>query len=264
MMTGRNAGTRARASVQARAEMDAPDRPTTVFYTAPPGDFVGRRACHGGLELLGYPCGPARDDPGFWGEKIHPDDRQRVLRHMSGLAGKGSASCEYRLRCADGSYKWVLDGAVMLRDQQGSPLEIVGAVHDITDRKALDEGIWEHEAFLETLLESASKGLFVVDENFRLVYLTAACQALLGLSTADWVRVERGLMFHPMDAKGAGGRLFSALHDAPCRCQTRIKVADGSYRRMTIELSPVRWRERDFVLGIISEVHGDRRRGKKA
>ena len=254
MITSRKAGEKARASVSDMASASAPVPSTTVFYTAPPDDFVGRRACHGGLELLGYSCGPARDDPGFWGERIHPEDRQRVAREMSGLGRKGSASCEYRLRCADGSYKWVLDGAVMLRDQQGSAREIVGAVHDITDRKELDEGIWEHEEFLDTLLESASKGLFVVDEQSNLVYLTAICQALLGLTTSDWVRDERCLRFHPADAKGAGGRFFRALHGSPCRCECRVKVADGSYMQMTMDLSPVKWRGNEFVLGILNDL----------
>jgi len=260
MMTGRKAGARNRTVVSGSARAAAPVPAGTVFYTAPPGDLVGRRACHGGLELLGYSCGPARDDPEFWGERIHPEDRQRVVREMSGLAGKGSVSCEYRLRCADGSYKWVLDGAVMLRDQRGSPREIVGAVHDITDRKELDEGIWEHEEFLDTLLESASNGLFVVDEKCNLVYLTAKCQALLGLSTADWVRDECCLPFHPADAKGARARFFRALNGKPCRCRSRVRVADGSYGRMTIDLSPVMWRGREFVLGIISEVRPAARR----
>jgi PAS domain S-box-containing protein len=148
----------------------------------------------------------------------------------------------------------------MLRDQRGSPREIVGAVHDITDRKELDEGIWQHEEFLETLLESASKGLFVVDEKSRSVYVTAACQALLGLTTSDWVRDERGLNFHPADAKGAGARFFKALHGSPCRCRTRVKVADGSYQRITIDLSPVNWRGREFVMGIVGGVRNDPRK----
>ena len=158
------------------------------------------------------------------------------------------------LRCADGTYRWVLDGAVMLRDQQGSPREIVGAVHDITDRKELDEGIWEHEEFLDTLLESASKGLFVVDKKIKLVYVTAACQALLGLSPSDWVRDGRGLRFHPADAKRAGACFLRALNGSPGRCESRVRVADGSYVRMGIDLSPVKWRGREFVLGIINDL----------
>jgi PAS domain S-box-containing protein len=230
----------------------APVPSTTVFYTAPPGDFVGRRACHGGLELLGYSCGPAREDPGFWGERIHPEDRRRVVREMAALVSKGSVSCQYRLLCADGSYKWVLDGAILLRDQQGGPREIVGAIHDISDRKALDEGIWEHEEFLDTLLESAPGGIFLVDGRSRIVFLTKKCQDTLGLNDRHWVRGNARLRAHPSDARAVSAGIRRALGGKQCRIAARLRMADGSFQRMAFELSPVRWRGKDYAVGFMS------------
>jgi PAS domain S-box-containing protein len=251
MLSGKRAKKQTGRANGATASAAAPVPSTTVFYTAPPSDFVGRRACHGGLELLGYSCGPAREDPGFWGERIHPEDRGRVVREMAALLGKGSVSCEYRLLCADGSYKWVLDGAVLLRDQQGGPREIVGAVHDISDRKALDEGIWEHEEFLDTLLESAPGGIFLVDGRSRILFLTKKCQDLLGLNDRHWVRGNARLRVHPKDAKAVSAALRRTLVGSPCRLSARINVADGSHRRMDIELSRVGWRGKDYVIGLI-------------
>lgn len=251
MLTGRRAKKVSRGAGQADRAA-APVPATTVFYTAPPGDFVGRRACHGGLELLGYSCGPAREDPGFWGERIHPEDRGRVVREMAALAGKGSVSCEYRLLCADGSYKWVLDGAVLLRDQQGGPREIVGAVHDISDRKELNDGIWEHEEFLDTLLESAPGGIFLVDGRLHIVYLTKKCQDMLGLNDRHWVRGNARLKVHPSDARAVAAGINRAQAGGPCRITARIGVAGGSYRRLAIELSPVGWRGKEYVIGLIA------------
>jgi PAS domain S-box-containing protein len=240
----------------------APVPATTVFYTAPPGDFVGRRTCHGGLELLGYSCGPAREDPGFWGERIHPEDRSRVARQMSALVGKGSVSCEYRLLCADGSYKWVLDGAILLRDQQGGPREIVGAVHDISDRKALNEGIWEHEEFLDTLLESSPGGIFLVDGRSRIVFLTRKCQDMLGLNDRHWVRGNARLRVHPSDARAVAAAVMRALKGAPARINARLLVADGSCKSVELELGPVDWRGKKYVMGFIGGAEGGGRKKK--
>ena len=226
---------------------------STAFYTAAADDIMGKRACNGSRELLGYSCGPARDDPDFWITRIHPADRLRVIRELSAITKKGSISAEYRLLCADGSYKWVLDGAVLLRDGSGAPLEIVGAIHDITDRKVLDEGIWEHEEFLETLLESASLGLFVLDRRTNLVYLTAACQRILGLKPGDWVHGDSRMRIHPDDLKGAMACFRKALGGRACRCNTRVRDPAGAYRRLAVDLSPVRWRGQNFVLGVINK-----------
>jgi len=252
MMTGSKGKARPQDSVSDAASARAPASPTTVFYTAPPADFVGRRTCHGGLELLGYSCGPASEDPGFWGERIHPEDRHRVVREMAALLSRGSVSCEYRLLCADGSYKWVLDGAILLRDQQGGPREIVGAVHDISDRKALDEGIWEHEEFLDTLLESAAGGIFLVDDHSRIVFLTKKCQDLFGLGDRHWVRGNARLRVHVSDSRTVSARIERALAGRLCQATVRIRVADGAFKRVRMDFSPVHWRGRRFVLGVIA------------
>ncbi|MBM4250212.1 MAG: PAS domain S-box protein [Euryarchaeota archaeon] len=259
-MLSKNKGAGRARSADAALPASAPVPASTVFYTAPPGDIVGRRACHGGLELLGYSCSPAREDAGFWGEKIHPDDRRRVMREMAVLVGKGSVSCEYRLQCADGSYKWVLDGAVLLRDQAGGPTEIVGAVHDISNRKALDEGIWEHEEFLDTMLESTPGGVFLLDGRSRIVYLTKRCQDFLGLSDRHWVRGNARFRVHPSDASAVSARMRRALGGKPCGCTARVKAADGSYKRAGLEFSPVSWRGRSFLLGIVGGCGGDGRK----
>ena len=262
MMTGSKGKARPQDSVSDAASARAPASPTTVFYTAPPADFVGRRTCHGGLELLGYSCGPASEDPGFWGERIHPEDRHRVVREMAALLSRGSVSCEYRLLCADGSYKWVLDGAILLRDQQGGPREIVGAVHDISDRKALDEGIWEHEEFLDTLLESAAGGIFLVDDHSRIVFLTKKCQDLFGLGDRHWVRGNARLRTHPSDAKAVSAGIKKALGGVTFGVCVRLRVADERFRQYRVELSPVQWRGKAYVLGIVGGAEEDGRKKK--
>ena len=77
-----------------------------------------------------------------WKDLVHPDDRERVLeeaqRHLRGEIPVYVA--EFRIRCRDGSYKWVLSrGKVMARNEKGEPLRIVGTHSDITDRKRLEE-----------------------------------------------------------------------------------------------------------------------------
>ena len=154
----------------------------------------------------------------------------------------------------------MLDGAILLRDLQGGPREIVGAVHDISDRKALDEGIWEHEQFLDTLLESAAGGIFLVDDHSRIVFLTKKCQDLFGLGDRHWVRGNARLRTHPSDAKAVSAGIKKALGGVTCGVCARLRVAGDRFRQFRLELSPVEWRRKTYVLGIVGGAEEDDRK----
>lgn len=86
--------------------------------------------------MLGY----APEDIGGtlqeWRSRIHPDDLARVdlelARHFAGETPM--YSCEHRLRCKDGSYKWICDrGRVIARDPLGAPLTVIGTHTERTD-----------------------------------------------------------------------------------------------------------------------------------
>lgn len=94
--------------------------------------------------MLGY------DDHEFintfeeWKKRIHPEDLSWVMkefeRHISGKTSY--LSLEYRLRCKDGSYKWIFSrGKVITYDTDSKPIRIVGTQADITDRKKAEETV---------------------------------------------------------------------------------------------------------------------------
>jgi PAS domain S-box-containing protein len=92
--------------------------------------------------MLGYARNEIAHTPEAWKELVHPEDREKVLeelhRHQRGETPEYLA--EYRIRCKENSYKWILArGKVTARDLQGNALRIVGTHTDITDRRLLEE-----------------------------------------------------------------------------------------------------------------------------
>ena len=92
-----------------------------------------------------------------WEERIHPEDRERVLAanraHLEG--GTPHYECEYRLRHKDGTYRWILARGVALRDASGVAYRAAGSHVDITERKQAEEErarwlIQEQEALANT------------------------------------------------------------------------------------------------------------------
>jgi len=103
------------------------------------------------LEILGYDASDVHlQARGEFDKLIHPDDLAQLLRarqdHFDGRAK--SYSDEHRVRCKDGSWKWMLSrGMVISRDAQGLPLRMIGTHTDVTDRKRAEVLIWQQAHF---------------------------------------------------------------------------------------------------------------------
>lgn len=74
-----------------------------------------------------------------WFDCLHPEDRDKVVAAQEmALNGGGRFEIEYRLRRADGNYRWMLGQGQPYRDLDGEFAGIVGTCRDITERKRLD------------------------------------------------------------------------------------------------------------------------------
>jgi PAS domain S-box-containing protein len=93
----------------------------------------------GDLEAIcGFTLEHVKAEPEIWANRLHPDDRNRVIAALEARRKTGRSSIEYRWRCADGSYKHFLDQAVLLRDVDGKPVEFAGTLTDISEQRSLE------------------------------------------------------------------------------------------------------------------------------
>src|SRR6185312_762283 len=93
----------------------------------------------GDLEAItGFSYVEVTERPHIWAERLHPDDRDRVLAAIEARRKSGRSSIEYRWQCADGSYKHFLDQAVLLKDPEGQPVEFAGTITDVSDQRLLE------------------------------------------------------------------------------------------------------------------------------
>ncbi len=78
-----------------------------------------------------------------WQACLHPDDAAGALAKLADyLAGKAPFyAAEYRIKAANGDYKWVLARGSALFDYEGRPVRIGGSLTDITDSKRKEEKI---------------------------------------------------------------------------------------------------------------------------
>ncbi|HEX4439229.1 MAG TPA: ATP-binding protein [Thermoanaerobaculia bacterium] len=79
-----------------------------------------------------------------WTDAMHPDDRPRIEEAFgNAMERRGPYRLEYRLRAADGAYRWVIGTAEPTFGGAGELLGYIGSDIDITERRAAEEALRE-------------------------------------------------------------------------------------------------------------------------
>ena len=113
--------------------------PAIIYCTVPSGDFKMTFVSNNAYNLLGYRPEQMVADPNFWFDHIHPDDAPQIFSSLAKVFTEGQRAYEYRFRIHDGSYLWMHDSLRLIRDEHGTPLEVIGSLTDITQRKRMEE-----------------------------------------------------------------------------------------------------------------------------
>ena len=105
--------------------------------------------------MLGMSPSIDNENPVDWVDLIHPEDRDRLLQIQEDYFAHriDQYITEYRLRCQDGSYKWIATQAKALWNEQDEPIRMVGTNNDITERKLAIAALEKRESYLTMLVE---------------------------------------------------------------------------------------------------------------
>ncbi|MDG4867450.1 EAL domain-containing protein [Guyparkeria sp. 1SP6A2] len=119
-----------------------------------------------------------------YADVIHPDDLESVLPEFERIvaSGKKQYHQEYRLRMADGTYRWVEEVTMLQRDRHGEARWYDGVVTDIHDRHEIEQ----HEKLMAKVIENTREGVVITDRDQVIVEINPAFTELTGY-TADQV-----------------------------------------------------------------------------
>ena len=201
--------------------LDLPNAAATNVYSNP--EIV---------RMLGYPAERWVGDPEFFASIVHPDDRARVLAHVQVGIDTGRFDDIYRLRHADGSYRWIADRGRLVHDEHGKPLYVQGVFLDVTARKEAEAQAAIAERQYESLVTRLPLVTYIEDATAlgKTVYISPQVVDLLGYPVNRWLN-EKDFFFRVVDPAFASAvRTDRSAGNVETVRELRLIAADGTER----------------------------------
>ena len=163
-------------------------------------------------QMLGFEPGElAGDVDSCFVSLLHPEERERILAAINEqLFSAGAYEIEFRLRCKDGSYRWILSRAkVVQREADGRPLRAVGTHVDLTVRKLYEIHLGEAKEIAEAA--SRAKSAFLANMSHE---LRTPLSGIMGMSELALRRAgDPKLQEYLQKVIGASKHLLGIIND---------------------------------------------------
>ena len=190
----RKSEARFRAAVQATSSL--------LWTNNAKGEMEGEQVAWG--EFTGQ---SEREYRGFgWTKAVHPDDAQPTLdAWYQAVAGKCLFVFEHRVRRHDGVWRLFSIRAVPVFDAQGSLSEWVGVHNDITEERALMDGLLQSEARFRQLADAMPQMVWTTDKEGHPDYFNERWYEFTGNDRTRFVAISRETGLHPDDVVHSSG-----------------------------------------------------------
>ena len=153
--------------------------PVAIYSSQPIGDY-GITFVSESISKLGYEPRQFLESSGFWAKCIHPEDVSRVFRELLNLPQDEHQISEYRFLHQNGSYRWIQDQRQLIRDESGNILEIVGSWQDITERKEMEEALFQEKELAQVTLQSIGDAVITTNAEGKIDYLNPVAAKITG------------------------------------------------------------------------------------
>ncbi|HYO93497.1 MAG TPA: PAS domain-containing protein [Polyangiaceae bacterium] len=205
------------AASEARFRQLADAMPQIVWAARPDGvlDYYNRRW----FEYIGV--APSDQANAAWDRHVHGGDAERVHRAWArALATGDEYVAEFRLRRADGQFRWFLVRALPIRDEQQELSRWFGTCTDIDDKKRADEAFHRSREQLELVVKSANVGIWY---------------SILPSGELIWDDKMKEHFHLPSDAQIDLQVFYRGLHPED-RERTRLAIETSIMRRVPYEI----------------------------
>lgn len=209
-------------------------------------------------QLFGYNIKDNRMHRSFWWENVHPADAERIMeeRQWTSLPSRDNFLQEYRFKKKDGSWAYVRDRTYRITNSEGRLVSVIGAMEDITLKRAAEMALYESEKNYRKLFESAPLPTLIYDpETLQCLDANRAAIKHFGYSKKEFLSMTLPALcpLHPLQ---------KSENDLPEACSKNKTNGAGSvYQKKNgesfyteVSTASIIYKEKRAVLTTIKEV----------
>ncbi|TDE51032.1 PAS domain-containing protein [Flavobacterium sp. GT3P67] len=143
-----------------------------------------------GIEsVFGYSDNEVGDSSKWWFDKIHPEDSIKMSIKLYSFIEQKTENWQdqYRFKCANDTYKYVLDRGFLLKDENGKAIRMIGAIQDITKQKEEEQRL----KLLETVITQSKDSIIITETDSidgkipNIIYVNPAFSIMSGYESDD-------------------------------------------------------------------------------
>jgi PAS domain S-box-containing protein len=165
--------------------------------------------------IFGYEKHQVGDSSKWWFDNIHPEDSIKMSIKLYSFIEQKTDNWqdEYRFKCADNSYKYVLDRGFLLKDENGKAIRMIGAIQDITKQKEEELRL----KLLETVIVQTKDSIIITEANLnerqlpKIVYVNPAFSLMTGYSSHEIIGQSPDLLKGINSDKNNIKKIISAM-----------------------------------------------------
>lgn len=233
-----------------------------VFYLA---SLEGERPLHfvsANIEpLLGFPAELFMREVGFGRRLLHPEDWTTYQDAIDGLLRNGEVRIDYRLRHADGQYRWIRDWVRLLPPEEGrAERRFVGCMLDVSGEKAAETRLRESVGLTETLLANAFDAVVSMDEDGVVLGFNPAAERMFGWRRDEAIGRPLADLIVPPESRERHREGLERMRrgDAPLASCRRLQVEaqrkDGTRFPVELTIAGLRQGRRHIFVGEIRDI----------
>lgn len=236
--------------------------PIVLYSAKGSGDYGALWVSENIERVAGFPAKQFLEDSSLWAARLHPDDRDKTLRTFNSLAETDTLSTEYRWQRHDGEYRWFRDQAMLIRQTDGSPQELIGLWADITGERQANELIRKQADIINQIQES----VITVDLNAYVTSWNHGAELLLGYMATEALGKHISFVYPEEDREFLEQHVLAPVRvKGTHQIEIRRRTKSGALRFAHLSLTLLR-NDRGEPIGVIgcSMDITDRKRGEEA
>ena len=185
--------------------------------------------------LFGYQAGDVETSYENFLAAVHPEDRQLVVDAVNACVERDEPyEIEHRVMWPDGTVRWLLEKGAVKRDAHGTPIQMLGVVQDIDDRKRTELALAEQERKLQEAQALAHLGSWNADLRSGALYWSDEIYRIFGHTPGDYAPSNDAFFasVHPDDVTKVQDRVKQSEQTGIYDVIHRIIRPDGSIRHV--------------------------------